>query len=82
MGVATFVLDSFSGRGIVNTNNDQSQLPRARDSVQPPPDRPGENHAHGTIARGAKCALREPEAIPSVACVTWDAVRSLRRVLS
>jgi dienelactone hydrolase len=28
MGVATFVLDSFSGRGIVNTNNDQSQLPR------------------------------------------------------
>jgi len=28
MGVATFVLDSFSGRGIVNTNNDQAQLPR------------------------------------------------------
>jgi dienelactone hydrolase len=28
MGVATFVLDSFSGRGIINTNNDQSQLPR------------------------------------------------------
>ncbi|QCP50278.1 carboxymethylenebutenolidase [Trinickia violacea] len=28
MGVATFVLDSFSGRGIINTNNDQAQLPR------------------------------------------------------
>ncbi|MGU7784692.1 dienelactone hydrolase family protein [Burkholderia sp. PU8-34] len=28
MGVATFVLDSFSGRNIVNTNNDQAQLPR------------------------------------------------------
>lgn len=28
MGVATFVLDSFSGRGIVNTFNDQAQLPR------------------------------------------------------
>lgn len=28
MGVATFVIDSFSGRGIVNTNNDQSQLGR------------------------------------------------------
>ena len=28
MGVATFVLDSFSGRGVVNTNNDQAQLPR------------------------------------------------------
>jgi dienelactone hydrolase len=26
MGVATFVLDSFTGRGIVNTNFDQSQL--------------------------------------------------------
>jgi dienelactone hydrolase len=28
MGVATFVLDGFTGRGIVNTNNDQSQLGR------------------------------------------------------
>jgi dienelactone hydrolase len=28
MGVATFVLDSFTGRGIVNTNFDQSQLGR------------------------------------------------------
>ena len=28
MGVATFVLDSFTGRGIVNTLNDQSQLGR------------------------------------------------------
>ncbi len=28
MGVATFVLDSFTGRGIVNTNYDQSQLGR------------------------------------------------------
>lgn len=28
MGVATFVLDSFSGRNIINTNNDQDQLPR------------------------------------------------------
>lgn len=28
LGVATFVIDSFSGRGIVNTNNDQSQLGR------------------------------------------------------
>jgi dienelactone hydrolase len=28
VGVATFVLDSFSGRGIINTNNDQAQLPR------------------------------------------------------
>ncbi|WP_232072216.1 dienelactone hydrolase family protein [Paraburkholderia pallida] len=28
MGVATFVLDSFSGRGIINTINDQAQLPR------------------------------------------------------
>jgi dienelactone hydrolase len=26
MGMATFVIDSFSGRGIVNTSNDQSQL--------------------------------------------------------
>ncbi len=26
IGVATFILDSFSGRGIVNTQNDQSQL--------------------------------------------------------
>jgi dienelactone hydrolase len=28
MGVATFVLDSFTARGIVNTLNDQAQLPR------------------------------------------------------
>jgi hypothetical protein len=28
MGVATFVIDSFTGRGIINTNNDQSQLGR------------------------------------------------------
>jgi len=28
MGVATFLVDSFTGRGIVNTNNDQSQLGR------------------------------------------------------
>lgn len=28
LGVATFVIDSFSGRGIVNTINDQSQLGR------------------------------------------------------
>jgi dienelactone hydrolase len=28
MGVATFVVDSFTGRGIVNTINDQSQLGR------------------------------------------------------
>jgi dienelactone hydrolase len=28
MGVATFVIDSFTGRGIVNTNNDQAQLGR------------------------------------------------------
>jgi dienelactone hydrolase len=28
MGVATFVLDSFSGRGIINTINDHAQLPR------------------------------------------------------
>ncbi len=28
MGVATFVLDSFTGRGLVNTNFDQSQLGR------------------------------------------------------
>lgn len=28
MGVATFVLDSFTHRGIVNTNNDQSQFGR------------------------------------------------------
>ncbi len=28
MGVATFVIDSFTGRGIVNTNFDQSQLGR------------------------------------------------------
>jgi len=28
MGVATFVLDSFSARGITNTFNDQAQLPR------------------------------------------------------
>ncbi|MFP3891723.1 MAG: dienelactone hydrolase family protein [Ralstonia sp.] len=28
MGVATFVIDSFSSRGIVNTNSDQSQLGR------------------------------------------------------
>jgi dienelactone hydrolase len=28
MGVATFVVDSFSARGIVSTNNDQSQLGR------------------------------------------------------
>jgi dienelactone hydrolase len=28
MGVATFVIDSFTSRGIVNTNNDQSQLGR------------------------------------------------------
>ena len=28
LGVATFVIDSFSGRGVVNTNNDQSQLGR------------------------------------------------------
>jgi dienelactone hydrolase len=28
LGVATFVIDSFSGRGIVNTTNDQSQLGR------------------------------------------------------
>ncbi|WP_244135230.1 MULTISPECIES: dienelactone hydrolase family protein [unclassified Burkholderia] len=28
MGVATFVIDSYSGRGIVNTNNDESQLGR------------------------------------------------------
>ena len=28
MGVATFVIDSFAGRGIVNTLNDQSQLGR------------------------------------------------------
>jgi dienelactone hydrolase len=28
MGVATFVIDCFKGRGIVNTNNDQSQLGR------------------------------------------------------
>jgi dienelactone hydrolase len=28
MGVATFVLDGFTGRGIVNTNTDQSQLGR------------------------------------------------------
>src|SRR5262245_36188105 len=26
VGVATYLLDSFSGRGIFNTNNDQSQL--------------------------------------------------------
>ncbi len=26
IGVAAFILDSFSGRGIVNTGNDQSQL--------------------------------------------------------
>src|SRR5512136_1938646 len=28
MGVATFVIDCFKGRGIVDTNNDQSQLGR------------------------------------------------------
>lgn len=28
MGVATFVIDCFKGRGIVSTNNDQSQLGR------------------------------------------------------
>lgn len=28
MGVATFVIDSFTSRGIVNTNNDQTQLGR------------------------------------------------------
>src|SRR5713226_9222295 len=28
MGVATFVIDSFTGRGIINTNNDQTQLGR------------------------------------------------------
>jgi dienelactone hydrolase len=28
MGVATFVIDSFTSRGITNTNNDQSQLGR------------------------------------------------------
>jgi Dienelactone hydrolase and related enzymes len=28
MGVATFVIDSFTGRGITSTNNDQSQLGR------------------------------------------------------
>jgi dienelactone hydrolase len=28
MGVATFVIDSFTSRGIVNTNNDQAQLGR------------------------------------------------------
>lgn len=28
MGVATFVIDSFTGRGIVNTNDDQAQLGR------------------------------------------------------
>jgi dienelactone hydrolase len=28
MGVATFVIDSFTGRGIINTNDDQGQLGR------------------------------------------------------
>jgi len=28
MGVATFAIDSFSGRGVVNTDNDESQLGR------------------------------------------------------
>ncbi|RQR31507.1 carboxymethylenebutenolidase [Burkholderia sp. Bp9143] len=28
MGVATFVIDSYSGRGVVNTNDDESQLGR------------------------------------------------------
>ncbi|MBN3776813.1 alpha/beta hydrolase fold domain-containing protein [Burkholderia sp. Ac-20345] len=28
MGVATFVIDSYSGRGVVNTSNDESQLGR------------------------------------------------------
>ncbi len=28
MGVANFVLDSFTARGLVNINNDQSQLER------------------------------------------------------
>ena len=28
MGLATFVVDSFTGRGIINTNNDQDQLGR------------------------------------------------------
>jgi dienelactone hydrolase len=28
MGVATFVIDSFSGRGITSVNNDQSQIGR------------------------------------------------------
>jgi hypothetical protein len=30
MGVATFVIDSFTARGITRTNEDQSQLGRWR----------------------------------------------------
>ena len=26
VGIAAFILDSFTGRGIINTNSDQSQL--------------------------------------------------------
>ncbi|WP_370679252.1 dienelactone hydrolase family protein [Comamonas sp. GB3 AK4-5] len=33
MGVATFVLDSFTGRGIVDTTNDQAQLGRLTQTV-------------------------------------------------
>jgi dienelactone hydrolase len=70
MGVATFVIDCFKGRGIVNTNNDQSQLGRlsmivdayrALDVLAKHPRIDPNRIAIMGFSRGGQAALLQPE---------------------
>jgi hypothetical protein len=72
MGVSTFEMDSFAGRGIVSTVVDQSQLGRLNMildlyrslAVLAAHPRVDPNCCHGILARWASHALCEPETIP------------------
>ena len=72
LGISTFAIDSFTGRGIVSTVADQSQLGRLnmvldlyRSGVsRGSAGRSGPNCRHGILARGASDSLCEPQTIP------------------
>ena len=70
MGVSTFEMDSFAGRGIVSTIVDQSQLGRLNMISQSgslgraPASRSEAHRCHGILARRAGDTLCEPQTIP------------------
>jgi len=74
MGIAVFLLDSFSGRGIVSTVSDQSQLstlgmmvdayPRARGAVGPPAPRSQPDRGHGVLEGRGRGGLLGDRAVP------------------